>query len=50
MRGKIGKIIEDGGELGDAYKIDQSPYEHLDTYEQLALRNAARIFQAMEFE
>ncbi len=50
MRGKIGKIIEDGGELGDAYKIDQSAYEHLDTYEFLALRNAARIFQAMEFE
>lgn len=50
MRAKIGKIIEDGGELGDAYKIDQSAYEHLDTYEFLALRNAARIFQAMEFE
>ena len=50
MRGKIGKIIEDGGELGDAYKVDQSAYEHLDTFEQLALRNAARIFQAMEFE
>lgn len=50
MRGKIAKIIENGGELGDAYKIDQSAYEHLDTYEFLALRNAARIFQAMEFE
>ena len=50
MRKHIGKIIEDGGELGDAYKIDQSAYEHLDTYEFLALRNAARIFQAMEFE
>lgn len=50
MRGEIGKIIENGGELGDAYKVDQSAYEHLDTYEFLALRNAARIFQAMEFE
>ena len=50
MRGKIAKIIENGGELGDAYKIDQSAYEHLDTYEFLYLRNAARIFQGMEFE
>lgn len=50
MRGEIGKIIENGGELGDAYKVDQSAYEHLDTFEELALRNAARIFQAMEFE
>ena len=50
MRKKVAEIIENGGELGDAYKIDQSAYEYLDTYEFLALRNAARIFQAMEFE
>ncbi len=50
MRGKITKILEDDGGLNEAYEIDQSAYEHLDTYEFLALRNAARIFQAMEFE
>ena len=50
MRNEIGAIIEDGGQLVDAYKVDQSAYEHLDTFEFLALRNAARIFQAMEFE
>ena len=50
MRKKISAIIDNGGELGDAYKVDQSAYEHLDTFEFLALRNAARIFQAMEFE
>jgi len=50
MRERVGKVIENGGELGDAYKIDQSVYEHLDTFELLALRNAARIFQEMEFE
>jgi len=50
MRREIGAIIENGGELGDAYKVDQSAYEHLDTFEFLALRNAARIFQEMEFE
>ena len=50
MRNEIGAIIENGGELVDAYKVDQSAYEHLDTFEFLAMRNAARIFQAMEFE
>ncbi len=50
MRKKVAELIENGGELGDAYKIDQSAYEYLDTFEFLALRNAARIFQAMEFE
>lgn len=50
MRGKIKDIIDNDGGLNDAYKIDQTAYEHLDTYEFLSLRNAARIFQAMEFE
>ncbi len=50
MRREIGKVIENGGELGDAYKVDQSAFEGFDTYEFLHLRNAARIFQAMEFE
>jgi glyoxylase-like metal-dependent hydrolase (beta-lactamase superfamily II) len=50
MRNEIGAIIDNGGGLVDAYKVDQSAYEHLDTFEFLALRNAARIFQAMELE
>ena len=50
MRGKIQEILDNDGGLGDAYKIDQSAYEHLDTFEFLALRNAARIYQSMEFE
>ncbi len=50
MRAEIQKILDADGGLGDAYKIDQSAYEHLDTFEFLALRNAARIFQSMEFE
>lgn len=50
MRGEIQKILDEDGGLGDAYKIDQSAYEHLDTFEFLALRNAARMFQSMEFE
>ena len=50
MRAEIQKLIDKGGSLTDAYKIDQSAYEHLDTFEILALQNAGRIFRAMEFE
>ena len=50
MRSEIAKILDEDGGLGDAYKINQSAYEHLDTFEFLALRNAARIYQSMEFE
>ena len=50
MRSKMQELIDNGGSLTDAYKIDQSAYEHLDTYEFLARQNAGRIFRAMEFE
>ncbi len=50
LRGKVAEILDNGGDLADAYNIDQSAYEHLDTFEFLARRNAARIYQEMEFE
>lgn len=50
MRGQIKKIIDEGGSDQDAYAIDQSAYQHLDTFEFLALQNAGRIFRSMEFE
>ncbi|MEZ5537756.1 MAG: rhodanese-like domain-containing protein [Thiolinea sp.] len=50
MREQVTTILEEGGGLNDAYKIDQSAYAHLDTFDELALRNAATIFRAMEFE
>lgn len=50
LRGKIGEHLENGGGLEDAYYVDQSPYKHLDTFEQLATRNAGRVFEHMEFE
>ncbi len=50
MRAEIGKLIEEGGDLQQAYEIDQSAFEHLDTYEFLARQNAGRIFRSMEFE
>ncbi len=50
LRGKIQDHLDDGGGLDKAYYVDQTPYAHLDTYEQLATRNAGRVFEQMEFE
>ncbi len=50
LRGKIREHIDKGGELKDAYYVDQTPFKHLDTYQELATRNAGRVFEQMEFE
>ncbi|WP_299181690.1 MBL fold metallo-hydrolase [uncultured Neptuniibacter sp.] len=50
LRGKVAVLLEEGGSLEDAYSIDQSPYAHLETFDQLAAKNAGRVFEAMEFE
>lgn len=50
LRGKIGEHLENGGDLADAYYVDQSPYAHLDTFEELATKNAGRVYEQMEFE
>ena len=50
LRGKIREHLDNGGDLKGAYYVDQSAYAHLDTYKQLATRNAGRVFVQMEFE
>jgi len=50
LRGKIREHIDNGGDLKGAYYVDQSAYAHLDTFKQLATRNAGRVFVQMEFE
>ena len=50
LREKIGEHIDAGGDLADAYYVDQSPYANLDTFEELATRNAGRVYEQMEFE
>jgi glyoxylase-like metal-dependent hydrolase (beta-lactamase superfamily II) len=50
LRGKVGELIEEGGGLAEAYYVDQSPYANLDTFEELATKNAGRVFEQMEFE
>ncbi|MGP6085381.1 MBL fold metallo-hydrolase [Antarctobacter jejuensis] len=50
LRGKIGAHIEEGGDLAGAYYVDQSQWAHLDTFEELATKNAGRVFEEMEWE
>ncbi|WP_170766121.1 MBL fold metallo-hydrolase [Ruegeria lacuscaerulensis] len=50
LRGKIQDHMDAGGDLAEAYYVDQSPYAHLDTFEELATKNAGRVFEQMEFE
>ena len=50
LRTKIGEHLDNGGDLADAYYIDQSQWSRLDTFEELATRNAGRVFEEMEFE
>lgn len=50
LRSKIREHLDKGGTLKDAYYVDQSPYAHLDTFDELATRNAGRVFEQMEFE
>ncbi len=50
LRKKVQEHIDKGGDLMTASDIDQSPFAHLDTFKELAGRNAARVFTMMEFE
>ena len=50
LRAEVQKLLDEGGSLADAYNIDQSAYSHLDTFEELAARNAGMVFEAMDFE
>jgi len=50
LRDKIGAHIEEGGDLAGAYYVDQSRWAHLDTFEELATKNAGVVFAEMEFE
>lgn len=50
LRGQIDALIDEGGGLAEAYYVDQSPYAYLDTFEELATKNAGRVYEQMEFE
>lgn len=50
LRTKIEEILDEDGDLTEAYEIDMSAYKHLDTYKELGRQNIARTFKRMEFE
>ncbi|NOE27259.1 MBL fold metallo-hydrolase [Ruegeria sp. HKCCD6157] len=50
LRTRIQEHMDAGGDLTEAYYVDQSPYAHLDAFEELATKNAGRVFEQMEFE
>jgi glyoxylase-like metal-dependent hydrolase (beta-lactamase superfamily II) len=50
VREQVAKILEEDGDLQQAYEMDLSAYKHLDTFDDLAKQNIGRIFRAMEFE
>jgi len=50
LRNVVGAHMDDGGDLAGAYYVDQSAYEHLHTFKDLATRNAGRVYEQMEFE
>ena len=50
LRARVGEHLDSGGDLAEAYYVDQSPYTPLDTFEELATKNAGRVFEQMEFE
>ncbi len=50
LRDKIGAHLDAGGDLASAYYVDQARWAHLDTYEELATKNAGRVFAEMEWE
>ena len=50
LRDRIAEHIDAGGDLAGAYYVDQTPFAHLDTFEELATRNAGVVFSEMEWE
>lgn len=50
MREQLIEILDDDGGLNEAYEIDLSAYEHLDTFKELSKQNIARLFGQLEFE
>ncbi|MCI2399428.1 MBL fold metallo-hydrolase [Aliiroseovarius subalbicans] len=50
LRHQIGALIDDGGDIIDAPKVDQSAFSYLENFEGLAGRNAQEVFSQMEWE
>ena len=50
LRARIAEHLDNGGDLSQAYYVDQSQWSWMDTFEELATKNAGVVFSEMEFE
>ncbi|HGG05425.1 MAG TPA: MBL fold metallo-hydrolase [Aliiroseovarius sp.] len=50
LRTRIGALIEEGGDIIAAPKVDQSAFAYLQNFDGLAGRNAQEVFSQMEWE
>lgn len=50
LRDRIAAHIDKGGDLASAYYVDQAEWRHLDTFDELATKNAGQVFEEMEWE
>ncbi len=50
LRSKIGALIEEGGDIYDSTKIDQSAFDYLQNSEVWEGKNAQQTFEQMEWE
>jgi hypothetical protein len=50
LRQEVRQLMDEDGTLVDVCKIDQSTYNYPDTFDELAKKNAVRVFAAMESE
>lgn len=50
LRAKIAAHLDEGGDLASAYYVDQSRWAYMDTFEELATKNAGVVYSEMEFE
>ncbi len=50
LRKQMTLHIENGGDMADSTKVDQSAFSHLIQFDALARRNAQQVFSEMEWE
>ncbi len=50
LRARMGDYIDEGGDIIDSVKVDQSAFTYLENFDQLAGKNAQRVFEEMEWE
>lgn len=50
LRDRLTAVVDDGGDMMMAKKIDQSPFDYLIGFDDLAVKNALWAFETLEFE